>query len=57
MLEGFSLTTLSSQESLRSNETYRQISHMEEKLNDLMKDNKLMQRIVDELNAVSDLMS
>lgn len=40
------------QESLRNNETYRQISHMEEKLNDLMKDNKLLQRIVDELNEV-----
>lgn len=41
-----------SQESLRNNETYRQISHMEEKLNDLVKDNKLLQRIVDELNEV-----
>ena len=47
-----SINKILSQESLRNNETYRQISHMEEKLNDLVKDNKLLQRIVDELNQV-----
>ncbi|CRK99903.1 CLUMA_CG013206, isoform A [Clunio marinus] len=41
-------------ESLRNNETYRQIQHMEEKLNDFIKDNKLLQRIVDELNSECD---
>lgn len=42
------------QDSLRNNENYRQISHMEEQLKDLMKDNKLMQEIVDELNQEFD---
>lgn len=47
------ITDDSLQESLRSNETFRQISHLEEKLNDLMKDNKQLERLVDELNEVS----
>lgn len=40
------------QESLRNNETYRQISHLEEKLNDLLKDNKQLESHVNELNEV-----
>lgn len=40
------------QESLRNNETYRQISHMEDKLGDLLKDNKSLQTSIDELNKV-----
>lgn len=35
-------------EILRSNETYRQISHLEEKLNDLLKGNKNLQESVDQ---------
>lgn len=45
---------LTSQDALRNNENYRQISHMEEQLKDIMKDNKLMQEIVDELNQEFD---
>lgn len=35
-------------EHLRSNETYRQISHLEEKLTDLIKESKVLQESVDE---------
>lgn len=42
--------SLNFQESLRSNETYRQIAHLEEKLADLLKENKQLQEIVDELH-------
>jgi intraflagellar transport protein 74 len=41
-----------SQDSLRNNETYRQISHMEDKLSDLLKDNKSLQTTINELNKV-----
>ncbi|KAL7019232.1 hypothetical protein ACKWTF_011046 [Chironomus riparius] len=37
-------------DTLRNNETYRQISHMEEKLSDILKDNKSLQASVDDLN-------
>ena len=40
------------QDTLRNNETYRQISHMEEKLSDILKDNKSLQASVDDLNKV-----
>uniref|UniRef100_A0A336MRL9 CSON000273 protein n=1 Tax=Culicoides sonorensis TaxID=179676 RepID=A0A336MRL9_CULSO len=36
-------------ELLRNNETYRQISHLEEKLGDLLKENKILQEAVDQL--------
>lgn len=34
---------------LRNNETYRQISHLEDKLSDLLKENKVLQEAVDQL--------
>lgn len=40
-------------ENLRANETYRQISHLEEKLGDMIKDNKTLQMAVDELIKVT----
>ncbi|KAG5675696.1 hypothetical protein PVAND_005580 [Polypedilum vanderplanki] len=41
-------------DALRSNETYRQISHMEEKLTDLLKDNKSLQSSIEEFNKEFD---
>lgn len=37
---------------LKSNDNYRQISHLEEKLNDLMEDNKEMQETFDQMRKV-----
>lgn len=37
------------QESLRNNETYRQISHLEDKFSDLLKENKVLHEAVDQL--------
>ncbi|CAO1344916.1 unnamed protein product [Diamesa hyperborea] len=39
---------------LKSNETYRQISHLEDKLSDLTKENKVLQEMVEELNKEYD---
>lgn len=38
--------------SLKSNETYRQISHLEDKLVDLIKENKSLQEVVEQLQKV-----
>lgn len=40
------------QERLRSNENYRQISHLEEKLTDLIKENKILQESLFQLKKV-----
>lgn len=40
------------QEILRSNENYRQISHLEEKLTDLIKENKILQESLAQLKKV-----
>lgn len=37
---------------LKSNETYRQISHLEEKLNDIVEENKTLQETFDQLRKV-----
>ncbi|XP_058835728.1 intraflagellar transport protein 74 homolog [Topomyia yanbarensis] len=39
---------------LKSNETYRQISHLEDKLIDLMKENKILQEVVEQLQKKCD---
>ncbi|XP_058461923.1 intraflagellar transport protein 74 homolog [Malaya genurostris] len=39
---------------LKSNDTYRQISHLEDKLLDLMKENKTLQEVVDQLQKECD---
>lgn len=41
---------------LKSNETYRQISHLEDKLVDLIKENKSMQDVVEQLQKVCKLL-
>lgn len=38
---------------LRSNETYRQLSHLEDKLTDLIKENKILQESVEQSQMVS----
>uniref|UniRef100_A0A182QQ25 Uncharacterized protein n=1 Tax=Anopheles farauti TaxID=69004 RepID=A0A182QQ25_9DIPT len=40
--------------SLRSNDTYRQISHLEDKLVDLMKENKILQEVVNDMQQEND---
>lgn len=39
-------------EQLKSNENYRQISHLEEKLTDFMEENKTLQETFDQLRKV-----
>lgn len=39
-------------EQLKSNDNYRQISHLEEKLNDFMEENKSLQETFDQLRKV-----
>ena len=39
---------------LKGNETYRQISHLEDKLSDLSKENKQLHEVVEELNKEYD---
>jgi intraflagellar transport protein 74 len=41
-------------EQLRNNENFRQISHLEEKLSDLLKNNSILQELVEQLSKEYD---